>query len=109
MDKERDTILMWTAWCYSDCHCNLQDGEVDLLDISVPLSPLRQILKIMRMSRSEGVISIAAQVALAMQAMQQQASHSRLHLFGIPNIEAELTCIANQTGPQLFCTHSVPW
>ena len=79
---------------------------MDLLDISAPLSPLKQILKTMQMSRSEGVISTAAHVALAIGMMQ--ASHGRLQFPGVPNLEAELTSIAMQAGPQLLCDYRVP-
>ena len=98
---------MWPLKPDSDSHDDLQDGEVDIFDISAPLSPLKQILKSMQMSRSEGIISIAVQFALAME-MMQQASHRSLHLFGVPNLEAELKCIAMQTGPQLLCDYRVP-
>ena len=80
---------------------------MDLLDISAPLSPLKQILKTMQMSRSEGVISTAAHVALAI-GMMQQTLHGRLQLSEVPNSEAELACIAMQTGPQLLCDYRVP-
>ena len=80
---------------------------MDLLDISAPLSPLKQILKTMQMSRSEGVISIAAHVALAIGVMQQ-TSHGHLQLPGVPNLEVELASIAMQAGPQLLCDYRVP-
>ena len=81
---------------------------MDLLDISAPLSPLKQVLKTMQMSRSEVVTSTAAHVALAI-GMMQQTSHGRLQLPGVPNLEAELTSIATQAGPQLLCDYRVPY
>ena len=80
---------------------------MDLLDISAPLSPLKQILKTMQMSGSDNAISIAAHVALAI-GMMQQTSYGCLPSPGLPSLEAELTSIAMQAGPQLLCDYRVP-
>lgn len=85
---------------------NAQGDEVDIWDMSAPLSPLKQMLGLMRMSSMQNgdVMGIAAQYALALGQLREHGYGSSFFL-GAPNLEAELTRMAMHMGPQLQCEY----
>ena len=84
----------------------MQGDEVDIWDMSAPLTTVKQIYGLLRYSniRNGGVGNFAAQYALALGQLQQHG-HDRSPFLGTSDLEAELARMAMQLGPQLQCDY----